>query len=74
MDHVSCEEAGAVGASFFGVEVLGACEGDGGEEGEGERVKVLEKVATREAKRKEGANEKVVRPAVERLRKFLGSE
>jgi proteasome component ECM29 len=42
-------------------------------EGE-ERAKVLEKVAVREAKRKEGANEKVIRPALEKLRKYLGVE
>ena len=43
------------------------------EEGKGARVKELEKVATREAKRKEGANEKVVRPALDKLKEHLGS-
>ena len=38
------------------------------EEGKGARVKDLEKVAQREAKRKEGAYEKVIRPALVKLR------
>ena len=37
------------------------------------RVKELEKVAVREAKRKEGANEKVVKPALELLKSHLGN-
>lgn len=37
------------------------------EEGKAARVKDLEKVAIREAKRKEGANEKVLKPALDRL-------
>ncbi|KAJ8107311.1 hypothetical protein OPT61_g8953 [Boeremia exigua] len=37
------------------------------EDGKAARVKDLEKVAVREAKRKEGANEKVVRPALDKL-------
>ncbi|KAF1360194.1 hypothetical protein EJ07DRAFT_165373 [Lizonia empirigonia] len=41
------------------------------EEGKGARVKELEKVAQREAKRKEGANEKVVRPALDKLKEHL---
>lgn len=43
------------------------------EEGKTARVKELEKVAVREAKRKEGANEKVVKPALELLKSHLGS-
>lgn len=43
------------------------------EEGKGMRIKELEKVAVREAKRKEGANEKVVKPALEKLREHSGS-
>ncbi|KAF9692267.1 hypothetical protein EKO04_009548 [Ascochyta lentis] len=42
------------------------------EEGKGARVKELEKVATREAKRKEGANEKIVRPALDKLKEHSG--
>ncbi|KAF1929696.1 major component of the proteasome [Didymella exigua CBS 183.55] len=43
------------------------------EEEKGARVKELEKVAVREAKRKEGANEKVVQPALDKLKKHSGS-
>lgn len=43
------------------------------EEGKGARVKELEKVAVREAKRKEGANEKVVRPALDKLKEHVGN-
>jgi proteasome component ECM29 len=42
------------------------------EEGKGARVKELEKVAVREAKRKEGANEKVVKPALDKLKEHSG--
>lgn len=43
------------------------------EEGKEARVKDLEKVAIRETKRKDGANEKVIKPALEKLQGHLGS-
>ncbi|KAJ4984646.1 proteasome component ECM29 [Stagonosporopsis vannaccii] len=43
------------------------------EEGKATRAKDLEKVAVREAKRKDGANEKVIKPALEKLRAHTGS-